>query len=323
MAKQAWQPTLDRATTRFTFGQPLATRQIQQMRIGRMAADLYAMEALAHLVWRLADQHRADIRIEAAIAKLFSSEQAIRFVRDAQIIFGGMGYETADSKRERGEPAFGIEQLVRDVEMYRIGEGATDVLRPFVAREGLNPHLDRVKSLFSDAPGGVKRAAEWLGVLRFYARWYARQWVPRGLPSRPPFRHPGVRSIFRFVERTSRRLARAIFYAMLAHREQLRDDQGRQHRIEAIGEDLLTMAAAALRAESGEGIEERDVAWELVEAFWASARERIERNLRGLLGNRDSEIAVVGRHATSGRYRSLSDGIVQRGLADYSPKKTE
>ncbi|MGH7208577.1 MAG: acyl-CoA dehydrogenase family protein, partial [Nitrospiraceae bacterium] len=141
MAKQAWQPTLDQANTRLTFQKPLSERQTQRMRLGRMAVNLFTMEALASSVWRMADQHSYDVRIEAAIAKIFCSENTIKFLRDAQIIFGGMGYETADSKRVRGEPAFGIEQLIRDVEMYRIGEGATDILRPFVAREGLSPHL--------------------------------------------------------------------------------------------------------------------------------------------------------------------------------------
>ncbi len=123
MAKQAWQPTLDRANARVTFQKPLAERQTQQIRLGDMAGHLFAMEALAMLVWRLADQHRHDIRIEAAVAKVFCSEHTIRFLRDAQILFGGMGYETAESKGLRAEPAFGIEQLVRDAEMYRIGEG--------------------------------------------------------------------------------------------------------------------------------------------------------------------------------------------------------
>jgi len=145
MAKQAWQPTLDRANQRMTFQKPLSERQTQRMRLGRMAADLLAMEALAYSVWRMADQHSYDVRIEAAITKVFCSEHTIQFLKDAQIIFGGMGYETADSKRVRGEPAFGIEQLVRDAEMYRIGEGATDVMRPFVAREGLSPHLERAQ----------------------------------------------------------------------------------------------------------------------------------------------------------------------------------
>src|SRR6185437_16777294 len=71
MAKQAWQPTLDRANQRLTFKKPLGTRQTQRMRIARMAADLFAIEALASLVWHLADQKQYDIRIEAAIAKVF------------------------------------------------------------------------------------------------------------------------------------------------------------------------------------------------------------------------------------------------------------
>src|SRR5207247_5613906 len=112
-----------------------------------MATTLFAMEALAVLAWHLADQKQHDIRIEAALAKIFCSERTIQFLKDAQIIFGGMGYETADSKRVRGEAAFGIEQLVRDAEMYGSGEGATDVLRPFVSREWMSPHLDRAQQV--------------------------------------------------------------------------------------------------------------------------------------------------------------------------------
>src|SRR3989449_9919176 len=120
MDKQAWQPTLDHANTRLTFQKPLSERQTQRMRLSRMAVNLFTMEALAFAVWRMADQHSYDVRIEAAIAKIFCSERTIQFLKDAQIIFGGMGYETADSKRVRGQPAFGIEQLVRDAEMCRI-----------------------------------------------------------------------------------------------------------------------------------------------------------------------------------------------------------
>src|SRR5256885_12706494 len=151
MAKQAWQPTLDRANSRITFGKPLGERQTQRMRIGRMATDLFAMEALASLVWHMADQKPYDIRIEAALAKTFCSEKAIRFLKDAQIIFGGMGYETAESRQARGEPGFPMEQLVRGAGMYRIGEGATDVLRPVLARQAPGPQLQRAPT---DPEGG-------------------------------------------------------------------------------------------------------------------------------------------------------------------------
>src|SRR5215510_1130076 len=223
MAKQAWQPTLDQANTRHTFQKPLSERQTQRIRLARMAMNLFTMEALASSVWRMADQHSYDVRIEAAIAKIFCSEKTIQFLRDAQIIFGGMGYETADSKRVRGEPAFGIEQLVRDAEMYRIGEGATDILRPFVAREALNMHLEQARGFFDEQVTGLRRLIEVVRLVRFYIPWYVKQWMPKRLPSQSEFQNPKVRSKLRFVERASRRLARATFYAMIWHRQALQD----------------------------------------------------------------------------------------------------
>jgi alkylation response protein AidB-like acyl-CoA dehydrogenase len=317
MAKQAWQPTLDRANTRRTFQRPLADRQTQQMRIGRMAADLFAMESLAHLVWRMAENKRFDIRIEAAIAKIFCSEQTIRFLKDAQTIFGGMGYETAESKRRRGEPAFGIEQLVRDAEMYRIGEGATDILRPFVAREALNPHLERGRRYVQEGSGTGGRAVELLKLLLFYLPGYAGLWVGRPLLPLPSFRHPRVRPKLRFVQRASRRLARAILYAMALRRERLRDDQGRQGRIEAVGEDLLIITATALSAERLERTDRRAGVWELADEVYRTARQRVARNIRELIRNQDEALAVVGRSAFAGKYPWLSHGIIARGLEEY------
>jgi alkylation response protein AidB-like acyl-CoA dehydrogenase len=317
MAKQAWQPTLDRMNARYTFQKPLAERQTQQMRVGRMAASLFAMESMAQLVWHLADHKRYDIRIEAAIAKMFCSEETIRFIKDAQIIFGGMGYETADSKRFRGEPAFGIEQLVRDAEMPRIGEGATDILRPYVAREGLNAHLERALNYFDERVTGIRRLTELRHLVRFYIPWYRRQWRRSAIPSRPEFQHPRVRPKLAFVERASRRLARAIFYAILFHRQALRDDQGRQNRIEAIGEDLLVIAATALYAERQEQAAGHPEVWDLAEEVFREAKQRIDQNIRELIRNQDDRVTAVGKRALSGKYPSLSGGVIQRGLQDY------
>ena len=317
MAKQAWQPTLDRANQRLTFQKPLSERQTQRMRLGRMAENLYAMEALAFSVWRLAGQHTYDVRIEAAIAKICCSERTIQLLKDAQILFGGMGYETADSKGLRGEPAFGVEQLVRDAEMYRIGEGATDILRPFVAREGLNMHLERARNYLDERVTGLRRLTELGQLARFYLPWYGRQWLRNPLPARPEFQRPHVRPTLAFVERASRRLARAIFYAMLFHRQALQDDQGRQNRIEIVGEDLLVIAATALHAERQERIDGHPEGWDLAEEVFREAAQRIDHNIRELIFNSDEPVTAVGKRALSGTYPSLSDGIIQRGLQDY------
>ncbi len=321
MAKQAWQPTIDRANQRLTFQEPLSARQTQRMRVGRMASNLFAMEALATTVWRIADQHRFDIRIEAAIAKLFCSEKTIEFLKDAQILFGGMGYETAHSKWLRGEPAFGIEQLVRDAEMYRIGEGATDILRPFVAREGLDIHLERAGALFGEHATGVRWFVELWRLVKFYISWYGNQWISRRLPPRSEFQHPKARAILLFVERTSRRLARTIFYAMLLHRQALRDDQGRQNRIEMIGEDLLVIAATALYAEAQERTAGHPEVWDLAEEIFRGATHRVEQHIRELIRNQDRAMTAVGVKALSGTYPSLVGGIIRRTLQDYSRQK--
>lgn len=316
MAKQAWQPTLDQANRRVTFRKPLAEWQTQRMRVGRMAARLFAMEALASVVWRLADQHRYDVRIEAAIAKIFSSETTIQFLKDAQTIFGGMGYETADSKRVRGEPAFGIEQLVRDAEMYRIGEGATDILRPFVAREALNMHLERAKDYLDERMSPTRRMSELARLIRFYVLWYARLWMPRRLPSQGLLQHPKVRSHLRFVERASRRLARSVLYTMLWHRQALRDEQGRQSRIEMVGEDLLLIAVTSLYAQQQQRAAGTGV-WDLAEEVFREASLRVKHQIRELLLNHDTPPTILGTKALSGIYPSLSKGIIERNLEDY------
>lgn len=320
MAKQAWQPTLDQAKTRQTFLKPLSERQTQQIRLSRMAVNLFTMEALSSSVWRMADQHSYDVRIEAAIAKIFCSEKTIQFLRDAQIIFGGMGYETADSKRVRGEPAFAIEQLVRDAEMYRIGEGATDILRPFVAREGLSPHLDRAQRYLNGGSSSDERRVELVKLVRFYVPWYMGLWRRRALPDRAEFHDRRVAQLLGYVEHSSRRLASAIFWAMVRHGEQLRDDQGRQTRIEMIGEDLLVIATAALEASSLTRANRGEQVWDLVNHFVTEAKLRIDGAIGELRGhNGDNAPTTIGQHTAGGSYEWLSHGIIPRCLLDYLP----
>ena len=315
MAKQAWQPTIDRGNTRETFKETLSTRQTQQIRVGNMATDLLAMEALCELVWHMADQKNYDVRIESAVTKMFCSEKTIEFLNDAQVLFGGMGYETADSKRFRGQPAFGLEQLVRDATMYRIGEGATDILRPFVAREGLNKHLEKIKPII-DEGFSVSKA---VGLFTHYVPWYLSQWGTSTVFSHALFRHPRAIEKYTYIERMSRKLARRTFYAMLIKRQAMKDDQGRQNRIECVSEELFTIAAMTLYAAKLE----QTYAWELCDEFFRRSKKRIDQHLKELIVNDDEKRAQVGRKAFSQEYSLLSKGIIERGLMDYSEREDE
>ena len=106
-------------------------------------------------------------------------------------------------------------------------------------------------------------------------------------------------------------------YAMAWHRAALRDDQGRQNRIEAVGEDLLTIAATALYAESQERTAGNRVAWDLADEFFRTAKQRINTAIRELIRNDDQPITAIGQRALRGEYPALSQGMIRRTLKDY------
>jgi alkylation response protein AidB-like acyl-CoA dehydrogenase len=316
MAQQMYLPTVAWARERRAFGKPIGEHELNAQKLARLAADIFAMEALVHLAAGMVDRGQADFRVEAAIAKLVCSERLWDVVDTAMQILGGRGYETADSLEARGERPVPVEQIFRDARLYLIGEGASEVLKLFIAREVWDAHLKRAAPLFAGAIGDdslmgrgrhYARLANTAGKLgAFYARWYAERLRPDGElgPAIESVRDSALRRQLHYVKSTSRRLARVILQQMARYTTGLEERQGIVARLADIGIDLFTMSAVCSYAEKVPG------GSRLALQVCADARDRIEELFRSLRSNRDANTTALGRSVLAGNFDWLTEGSI-------------
>ncbi|MFD5750614.1 acyl-CoA dehydrogenase family protein [Streptomyces sp. NPDC127033] len=318
------------SSAREQWGKPVARHEAVTAKISFIAATTFALEAVVDLSSQMADEDRNDIRIEAALAKLYGSEMAWLMADELVQIRGGRGFETADSLAARGERAVPAEQMLRDLRINRIFEGSTEIMHLLIAREAVDAHLavagdiiDPDKSLQDKARAGAQAG-------KFYARWLPKLvagpgQLPGSYAAFHPSGHPDLSAHLRYVERTARKLARSTFYAMSRWQGRMETKQGFLGRIVDIGAELFAMSAACVRAEMlrTNGDHGRE-AYQLADVFCKQARIRVEELFTRLWSNTDDLDHRVVDGVLSGTYTWLEEGIVDPSgegpwIADATP----
>lgn len=318
-AKRCLGISRDWANQRVQWGAPIGKHAAIAEKLARMAADIFAMESMTLLAASRVDEDKhADVRLEAAICKLWSTEAMWRIVNDAVQIRGGRGYETAASLQARGEPGIALERMLRDCRINTIFEGSSEIMRLFIAREMLEPHLQAGAAVLNSQLPWTQRLQAALKAGRFYARWYPCQWLPfggsikvRAIESQSARRHLG------YVARTGRRLARTVFHAMLRHGPGLERQQLLLGRLVDIGADLFAISAVCLRAErllkAGDEAGDQHHLPGLTDYFCETARLRIEQHFRDLNHNADRKACRFAQNLLADKLAILESGVVRAG----------
>ncbi|MCB1111647.1 MAG: acyl-CoA dehydrogenase family protein [Chlamydiales bacterium] len=301
---------------RVQWGQPIGEHETGQQKIAFIAATTFAIEAITKLTSKWQDEGFVDIRIEAAMAKLFATESMWKITDMTMQLRGGRGYETARSLKGRGETPYPVERAMRDCRINMILEGTSEIMKLFLAREAMDPHLNRAKDLLFGKSSFFKKLKTAFSLAGFYLTWYPAQFF-KSLRHR---RFPQLGKLeknFQFIDYTSHELARSIFYYMAKYQQKLESKQMILGRLMEIGTDLFVMAATCSYATAlYKKNPNDDTPIKLAEYFCTIAKRRVRKRLRALEDNDDRKADKLAREVLEDKMQWLEEGIVWIGPKD-------
>ncbi|HET6412234.1 MAG TPA: acyl-CoA dehydrogenase family protein [Anaeromyxobacter sp.] len=322
-AKVALELSRKWAAARAQWGQEIGKHEAIAHKLAAMAATTYAMEAVSDLAQSLADKPGYDIRLEAAAAKEWNTVEAWRLLDEVMQIRGGRGYEKERSLEARGEAPVGVERWIRDCRINTIFEGSSEIMHLFMAREAVDKHLEVAGALIDPKVPALRKLGRLPRVGAFYASWYLGLWF-RGLFA-PRYRgFERLARHLRFVERSSRKLAREVFHGMIRFGAAAERRQAYLFRLVDIANELFAMSAATVRAKAlrEAGRTEAPQAARLADAFCRRSRRKVAGLFAALWRNDDAFAYSVGREVLSAQHAWLEGGGLGLGLTveDLTPR---
>jgi alkylation response protein AidB-like acyl-CoA dehydrogenase len=295
---------------RVQWGVPIGKHYAIAGKVAEMAGNVFAMEAMTFLTSALVDRKTGDLRIETAMCKMWSTEATWRIADEAMQVRGGRGYETVESLEGRGEPGLPVERFLRDCRINMIFEGSSEIMRLFIAREALDPHLKVGGAIFNTQLPMRTRLKAMFGSGSFYSRWYPRQYAKANAGDLSKL-HRDLRPHIEYGARTSKKLARRLFHAMMRFGPKLEREQLLLSRFCGVATELFAISATCSYAQHK--IDTGEPAAEIVsiaDYFCRSAKLRIDHHFAGTAENVDKRAYELTQELMEGKHQHLQQGIV-------------
>jgi alkylation response protein AidB-like acyl-CoA dehydrogenase len=285
-AKTCLRLTIGHAKTRKQFGLALEEFPLVREKIARMAAHVFAMEAMTRTTASLIDRGLEDYMLETAMLKVYASEVLWEIVNDALQIHGGAGYFTD----------LPLERMLRDARINQIGEGANDVLRTFIALVGMRGPGQELLELWQSLPRPWKAARE---ILRYGSRRAEARVSAPDVPVQSDELRPHARRLGGLIQRFDR----SIRWELLRHGEGIVELQLVQKRVAEAAIALFASACVLSRLDRAlsEPGRESLAAGQRASALYAlDLFDRQVRDQLAALGENDDRVAIAAADATLG-----------------------
>ena len=281
-AKHCLQLAVEHANSRQQFKKTLGQFDLVKKKIARMAADVYAMEAMTQVTASLIDRGLEDYMIETAMLKVFTTERLWEAVNDAFQIHGGSAYFD-DSPLGR---------ILRDARINQIGEGSNEVLTSFIALVGMRGPGMEFKEIYDTM---LKPNMQRIG--RAFNSGISRLSATMRTPN-VPVRSPELRDFAGQLGRLIWRFNVAVNRALVVYREPVLDMQLIQERIAGAAMELFASTCALSRWDAelqarGHNGERRPMDFTAPEYFLRKSIRHAKRLLAELNDNEDKTVIAA------------------------------
>jgi len=301
------------SSERNQWGAPVGEHEAVSSKISKMAADIFAMESINQYTSLVADKGNMDIRLEAAIAKLFCTEVSWKIADETVQIRGGRGYESAPSLKARGEAGYPVERILRDARINTIIEGTSEIMRLFISREAMDSHVRRITMILSPKRSLLKRMTSAVKSGLFYALWYPKQWIYLNKITSQML-DPVLNKHLKFVNKRTHKLARNLFHVMAIYQQGLEKKQQILARLVNVGTFLFAMATTCANAQrllnkdpQNEGKKAKDLA----DLFCRQSRIQIQSEFSRLFNKDDKFSCQIAKDILSDEYTWLENDIIK------------
>ena len=287
------------AEQRVQFGRPIAGFEITQRKMAQLAADVYASDAMLGMLASLVDRGEADVALEAACAKVFASDLIWRAADEMVQVAGGRGFVKP----------YPYERMLRDARINRIFEGTNEVLRLFIALNGIQGPAEKMKELGSALRSPLRN----LGLISGYAASRVKSVITASDRLEQEL-HERLEGHRKFFEKHATELHQAAERAVTRHRKEIIERQMVLERLADMA--ILLFATVSVLARTQRLIEERGTEGcarelELCDLFCVEAGLRFRQHRQML-----DSAPYDERRAVAARVRSESGYGVEDALLE-------